>query len=58
VLYGTEYWGGLLEWVRSSLLSAGAINADDLARFTITDDPAEVVDVLKPIAERLGLAAR
>ena len=55
VLYGTEYWRGLLDWVRSSLLSAGAINADDLARFTITDDPAEVLSVLRPIADRLGV---
>jgi uncharacterized protein (TIGR00730 family) len=57
VLYGTEYWGGLVEWVRSTLLEHGAINVDDVDRMVLTDDPAEVVAALSPVARRLGLAA-
>lgn len=56
VLYGTEYWGGLVDWLRTTLLPHGAINQDDIDRFMITDDPAEVVAALRPIAERLGVA--
>ena len=56
VLYGTEYWGGLVDWLRSTLLAHGAINQDDIDRFVITDDPAEVVAAFRPIAEHLGVA--
>lgn len=57
ILYGTEYWGGLLDWIRATLLAHGAINVEDVDRMVLTDDPAEVVDVLTPVARRMGLAA-
>jgi uncharacterized protein (TIGR00730 family) len=57
VLYGTEYWGGLIEWIRSTLLAQGAINDEDFDRMVCTDDPAKVVEALSPVARRLGLGA-
>lgn len=57
VLYGSEYWGGLVNWIRSTLLVKGAIKPEDLDRFIITDDPSRVVGALAPIAARLGLGA-
>jgi uncharacterized protein (TIGR00730 family) len=47
VLFGTEYWSGLLEWVRSTLVPTGTINAADLDLITLTDDVAEVVAVIQ-----------
>ena len=41
VLVGTAYWRGLIEWLRDTMLPAGAINAEDLALLKLTDDPAE-----------------
>jgi uncharacterized protein (TIGR00730 family) len=55
ILYGTEYWGGMVDWIRDTLLPAGAIIQADVDRFLLTDDPAEVVAVLTPIANRLSL---
>jgi len=57
VLYGTAYWGGMVDWIRSTLLTQGAIDPTDLERLVVTDDPARVVGVLAPIAARLGLGA-
>ncbi len=38
VLLGTEYWGGLLAWLRDAALTHGTINERDLALLTVTDD--------------------
>jgi uncharacterized protein (TIGR00730 family) len=55
VLYGSEYWGGLLDWVRSTVLGSGAIDTVDVDQLVVTDDPDEVVHALAGAARRLGL---
>jgi uncharacterized protein (TIGR00730 family) len=47
VLVGSAYWGGYLDWMRSTLLPAGAVTADDLDLLRLTDDPTEVVDIVR-----------
>jgi uncharacterized protein (TIGR00730 family) len=46
VLLGTTYWGGLLDWVRSTVLTGGKVNAKDLELLDVTDDIDEVVQIL------------
>jgi uncharacterized protein (TIGR00730 family) len=43
VLVGTEYWGGLLEWIRKTALAHGTISDIDLKIIHLTDDPADAV---------------
>ncbi len=43
VLLGTEFWCGLLDWVRGSVEGGGFISNGDLDLLTITDDPDEAV---------------
>ena len=50
VLVGTTYWQGLLDWARSTLLAADAIDEADLSLLTVTDDPAEVCRVVREFA--------
>jgi uncharacterized protein (TIGR00730 family) len=38
VLMGTAYWGGLMDWLRNTMLSEGKINKDDLDLMMLTDD--------------------
>ena len=47
ILFGTEYWSGLVDWIRSTLAETGTINAADLDLFTVTDDVAEVIAVIQ-----------
>ena len=47
VLVGSAYWGGYLDWMRSTLLPCGAVSADDLDLLRLTDDPTEVVDIVR-----------
>ncbi len=43
VLMGSAYWGGLLDWMRSTVLPEGKIAAADLDLVLVTDDPHEAV---------------
>ena len=44
VLMGTEYWGGLVEWLRAHMAGEGKIAEKDLSLFLLTDDPKEACD--------------
>ena len=46
VLFGSEYWRGLLDWVRNSLLAEGKISPDDVDLLVVTDSPEEAVRVV------------
>ncbi len=46
VLFGTDYWRGLLSWMKASPLREGKIAGEDLALFTLTDDIDEAVEVI------------
>lgn len=43
VLFGSQYWSGMVEWLETILLAEGKISEEDLNIFTVTDDPTEVV---------------
>ena len=43
VLFGTEFWCGLMDWVRGSVQGGGYISDGDLDLVTITDDIDEAV---------------
>jgi hypothetical protein len=47
VLVGTAFWSGLLDWIKDQMLTAGSISHEDLDLVHLTDDPAEVVDIVK-----------
>jgi uncharacterized protein (TIGR00730 family) len=46
VLMGSEYWSGLMDWIKSSLLGTGKVAADDLDLITVTDDVDEAVRII------------
>jgi len=46
VLIGSEYWGGLLKWIRSEMLGRGFVSGDDLDLLRLTDDPQEALAIL------------
>ena len=46
VLFGSNYWSGLLDWIRKFVLPGGKISDGDLRLFHITDSPTEVVEIV------------
>jgi uncharacterized protein (TIGR00730 family) len=47
VLVGSAYWGGLIDWLKQTMLAEGKIGTDELSLIHIADDPAEVVQIIK-----------
>jgi uncharacterized protein (TIGR00730 family) len=47
ILFGTEYWAGLVTWIRATLAATGTINETDLELLTVTDDIDEVMQVIQ-----------
>jgi hypothetical protein len=46
VLLGSEYWGGLLSWLRDTLADHGMISKEDLGLLHVTDDVDEAVRII------------
>jgi uncharacterized protein (TIGR00730 family) len=57
ILVGTEYWTGMVDWVRATLLKEAAINAADVDLLRLTDDPAEVLEIIEAYAVKQRAAA-
>jgi len=47
VLFGSDYWGGLLEWLRGTMKATGKISPGDVSMMFVTDEPSEVVRHLR-----------
>jgi uncharacterized protein (TIGR00730 family) len=47
VLVGTTYWAGMIDWMRSTQVPAGAISEADLGLMKLTDDPDEVCEIIR-----------
>lgn len=46
VLFGSQYWRGLLSWLTSTMLNEKMINAEDLGLIHLTDSPSDAVDFI------------
>nr|WP_299485528.1 TIGR00730 family Rossman fold protein [uncultured Allomuricauda sp.] len=46
ILVGTEFWSGLFEWIKNTMLSAGNISSGDLDLIKIVDTADEVVQII------------
>jgi len=52
VLVGREFFGGFIDWIRETLLARGMISPEDLDLIQVTDDPQEVVALVRRAARR------
>lgn len=53
VLVGSEFWGGLISWMRSTLVDSGVISNGDPALVHLVDTPGEAVDYVVGAAQRM-----
>jgi uncharacterized protein (TIGR00730 family) len=52
VLVGRDYWAGLLDWIRGTLLPQGTVAEADLALLHVTDDPEDAVEMIRSYATK------
>lgn len=46
ILYGSEFWGGLVQWLRSQMIP-NFIDPEDIDIFKVVDSPKDVVKLVK-----------
>jgi uncharacterized protein (TIGR00730 family) len=46
ILMGSEYWGGLITWIKDTVLPSGNISSSDLNLFRVEDDPAKAAEII------------
>jgi uncharacterized protein (TIGR00730 family) len=47
VLMSRDYWGGFISWLKEVVQVEGKIGRDDLDLFHVTDDPTQVVEIVR-----------
>lgn len=53
-LIGSEYWQGLLEWLKNPVLKQKNLRQEDLDLITVTDNPDEVANRIEEHFRRVG----
>ena len=46
ILYGSEYWAGLIDWLRQRVLAANNILPEDVDSIHVVDTPEAVRDIV------------
>src|SRR5512135_508435 len=54
ILVCSDFWKGLVDWIRGTLLAEGMINAEDVELMRVIDKPEEVVDAIFSHYEKRG----
>jgi uncharacterized protein (TIGR00730 family) len=57
LLVGTDYWSGLIDWLREKMLGEGKISPADMELFEVTDDPARILQVVNSAVHRQARVA-
>jgi len=54
ILVRSEFWRGMLDWLRQSLVAEGMISSEDMELIQIIDEPGEVVNAIFQYYETRG----
>src|SRR5258706_12993351 len=46
ILFGSEYWGGMIDWLRTTVLQESNITLEDVDSLHVVDDPKRVCDIV------------
>jgi len=47
ILMGSDYWNGLIDWLKNHMLVEGKISPSDMELIQVVDEPEEVVKLIK-----------
>ena len=47
ILVGSDFWSGLVDWLRDTMLGSGNISREDLDLFTVLDDADQVIEYVR-----------
>ncbi|MGA9177354.1 MAG: TIGR00730 family Rossman fold protein [Desulfobacterales bacterium] len=49
ILVGSDYWAGLIDWVKTKLLSEKRISPEDIEILQVMDEPEEIVKAVQKV---------
>ena len=49
ILVGSDYWAGLIDWVKTKLLSEKRISPEDIEILQVLDEPEEIVKAVQKV---------
>jgi uncharacterized protein (TIGR00730 family) len=52
ILVGADYWKGLVDWIKNTLVTNKAIATEDVDIFSLTDDVDEIVEIISNFYEK------
>jgi hypothetical protein len=52
LLFGSDYWSGLVDWLRDTVEAQGKISPEDIEMLEVTDDPERVLEVMRQTEHR------
>lgn len=52
ILFNTDFWGGLINWIRDTLVSEGVISKTDIELLTVTNSVDEVIEIISNYYEQ------
>jgi uncharacterized protein (TIGR00730 family) len=55
ILVGSDYWTGLVEWIKNTMLTEGNISPEDMDLFRIADTSDEVIKIVNDFYSKYNL---
>lgn len=52
VLFGSAYWGGLVDWLQTPVLAEGKVSAEDVDMLEVTDNADRVIELCRTVPAR------
>jgi uncharacterized protein (TIGR00730 family) len=52
VLFGSDYWGGLVDWLRERMLGEGYVSPGDVEMLAVCDDFERVIEIVEDVEHR------
>lgn len=49
ILVGSDYWSGLIDWIKANLLAEKRVSTEDLEILQVMDDPQEIVKAVQKV---------
>lgn len=46
ILYDSRFWGGMVNWIRETMLAEETVNEEDIALLYVSDDPQEICRIV------------
>ena len=55
IIMGKDYWKGFSDWLQNTVIQSGATTREELHFVHFTDDPQEVIQLIKKTTEGIGV---